>query len=208
MAKLLTATQRNSEFYQQLKQREQLWWLSRQRLVVLKERQMFWFGDNSVMMWLLWQLVSYVIVAIILMLLNNLLILQLTLTQYAAIFITQTLILVIMLAFKPRLAKRIENDIAKEQMTSEQMLNEMTILADDSLFTDIHTLSPISLQQIYWHCNSQLRLISLQYLLQKEIDVGRLTLLSPSTKILALPIDLANDELTLDADKIIYKTLT
>ncbi|MEJ6070227.1 hypothetical protein MT378_20935, partial [Psychrobacter sp. 16-Bac2893] len=51
------------DVYKQLKQREQTWWKSRQQLTLLRERQMFWFGDNSFMMWLLWQLVSYIVVA-------------------------------------------------------------------------------------------------------------------------------------------------
>ena len=57
-----------TKLHELLKQREQSWWQVRQELINLKERKMVWYGENSLMMWLLWQLVSYVVVAMVLML--------------------------------------------------------------------------------------------------------------------------------------------
>lgn len=195
------------EFYGQLRHHEQQWWLSRQRLIVLKERQIFWFGEKSLIMWLLWQLVSYVVVAIIVMLLSKLLTVQLTLWQYMAVFTLQTLIFLIMLALKERMAQRVQRDINREELAAAQTLNEMTILATDSFFDKVHSNSPLSLQRIHQQYASHLHLVSLHHLLQQEVNQGRLTLAQHSKKTIALPLDLADDELTLYADEILYKSL-
>ena len=60
-----------SNLYKLLKEREQSWWQARQQLIERQEKKMFWYGENSLIMWLLWQLVGYVLVAMALMLLNN-----------------------------------------------------------------------------------------------------------------------------------------
>ncbi|WP_351079538.1 hypothetical protein, partial [Shewanella sp. CAL98-MNA-CIBAN-0140] len=84
---------------------------------------MFWFGDNSLIMWLMWQLVSYVVAAIAMMLLSKLLTMQLLLWQYMIVFGIQTLFFFIMLASKGRLANYIQSNINKEEMAGEQALN-------------------------------------------------------------------------------------
>ena len=105
------------DVYKQLKQREQTWWKSRQQLTLLRERQMFWFGDNSFMMWLLWQLVSYIVVAMVLMLLSKLLDISLPLWQYIALFVIQTLIFIVMLSFKDRLARQLQYKINQADLS-------------------------------------------------------------------------------------------
>lgn len=196
-----------TEFYEQLKQSEHDWWHARQRLIMLKERQIFWFGDNSLMMWLLWQLVSYVVVAIVLMLLNNQLQMSLPLWQYMTVFGIQTLIFVITFASKDRLANHLQSSIYREELSRDQALNEMTILASDTIFVDIHANAPISLQHIHEHYKAQFRLTSLQYLLQQEIDAGRLTLGLHQIESKVLPPELADDELTAHANEMIYKSM-
>ncbi|WP_350562572.1 hypothetical protein [Psychrobacter sp. CAL346-MNA-CIBAN-0220] len=196
-----------SGFCEPLKRCEQQWWQARQRLITLRERQMFWFGDNSLIMWLMWQLVSYVVAAIAMMLLSKLLTMQLLLWQYMIVFGIQTLFFFIMLASKGRLANYIQSNINKEEMAGEQALNEMTILATDSIFPDIHASAPISLRHIYERYETELRLASLQCLLQKEINAGRLILGQHQLEAQVLPPELADDELTAHASEMIYKSV-
>ena len=197
----------SAEFYRQLRHHEQQWWLSRQRLIVLKERQIFWFGEKSLMMWLLWQLVSYVVIAMIVMLLSKLSMLHLSLWQYISIFALQTLIFIVMLGLKGHLAQKIYRDIHKEELAVEQTLNEMTILATDSFFDKVHRHSPLSLQRIHQQYASHLHLISLHHLLQQEVNKGRLALSQHAKNTAVLPVNLADDELAIFADNIFYKSL-
>lgn len=195
------------ELYEQLKQREQAWWQARQQLTLLKERQMFWFGENSFMMWLLWQLVAYVVVAMVLMLLSNLLDISLPLWQYITIFVIHTLIFVIMLGFKGRFTTLLEHKINQADLSSEETLNEMTILAVDSLYRDVHAKAPISLKEIYRYYDAQFRLASLHRLLQKEVDAGRLMYGDQKVDAGILPLELADDALKEHARGVIYKSL-
>ncbi len=193
--------------YEKLQQLEQAWWKTRQHLILLRERQMFWFGDNSFMMWLLWQFVSYIVVAMVLMLLSKLLDISLPLWQYIALFVIQTLIFVVMFAFKDRLARRLADKINQEDLSREEMVNEMTILARDSLYPDVHTRAPISLKQIYRFYDAQFRLASLHRLLQNEIEAGRLMYGEQKVDASILPLELADDALKEYARGIIYKSL-
>lgn len=195
------------ELYEQLKQREQAWWQARQQLTLLKERQMFWFGENSFMMWLLWQLVAYVVVAMVLMLLSKLLDISLPLWQYITIFVIHTLIFVIMLGFKGRFTTHLERKINQADLSSEETLNEMTILAVDSLYPDVHAKAPISLKEIYRYYDAQFRLASLHRLLQKEVDAGRLMYGDQKVDAGILPLELADDALKEHARGVIYKSL-
>ncbi|MGM8885162.1 hypothetical protein ACS8FD_04405 [Psychrobacter sp. 1U2] len=194
-----------SKVCEQLKSREQQWWQAHQRLIELKERQVFWFGDNSVMMWLLWQLVSYVVVALVLMLASKMLSVSLSLQQYVLIFALQTLVFIAAFVFKGNLANLIQNKIHRAQLKREQSFNEMMILASYSLFPDVHAEAPLSLQRIYENNHRQLRLVSLHTLLNHEIDAGRL-ILQQQTQADVLPLELAEDELNDVADDIIYRS--
>lgn len=80
-----------SNLYKLLKEREQSWWQARQQLIERQEKKMFWYGENSLIMWLLWQLVGYVVVAMALMLLNNIFGISLPLWQYVSLFVIQTI---------------------------------------------------------------------------------------------------------------------
>ena len=195
------------ETYEQLKQREQAWWQARQQLTLLKERQMFWFGENSFMMWLLWQFVAYVVVAMILMLLSKLLDVSLPLWQYITIFVIHTLIFVFMLGFKGRFATHLERKINQVDLSSEEMINEMTILSVDSLYPHVHAKAPISLKEVYRYYNAEFRLASLHRLLQKEVDAGRLMYGEHKVNAGILPLELADDALKEYAREVIYKSL-
>ena len=109
--------QQDLDVYERLKQLEQAWWKTRKQLILLKERQMFWFGDNSFMMWLLWQFVSYIVVAMVLMLLSKLLDVSLPLWQYIALFVIQTLIFVVMFSLKGRIARYLADKINQEDLS-------------------------------------------------------------------------------------------
>ena len=195
------------DVYERLKQLEQAWWKTRKQLILLKERQMFWFGDNSFMMWLLWQFVSYIVVAMVLMLLSKLLDVSLPLWQYIALFVIQTLIFVVMFSLKGRIGRYLADKINREDLSREEMLNEMTILAADSLYRDVHARAPISLKQIYRYYDAQFRLASLHRLLQNEIDAGRLMYGEQKVDAGILPLELADDALKEYARGIIYKSL-
>ncbi len=195
-----------AELYAQLKQREHNWWQARQQLTLLKERQMFWFGDNSLMMWMLWQLVSYVIVAMVLMLLSKLLDIALPLWQYMSLFVIHTLIFIVMLGFKGRIATHLQHKINQADVLREEALNEMTILAADTLFTDVHAKAPISLQQIYEYYDAEFHLASLHRLLQREVDAGRL-MLGQQVEAEILPLELADEELKELASEMVYKSV-
>ena len=199
--------QQDLDVYERLKQLEQAWWKTRKQLILLKERQMFWFGDNSFMMWLLWQFVSYIVVAMVLMLLSKLLDFSLPLWQYIALFVIQTLIFVVMFSLKGRIARYLADKINREDLSREEMLNEMTILAADSLYRDVHARAPISLKQIYRFYDAQFRLASLHRLLQNEIDAGRLMYGEQKVDAGILPLELADDALKEYARGIIYKSL-
>lgn len=196
-----------AKFYHQLVQREQQWWRARQRLVILKQRQISWYGDNSLIMWLLCQVLSYVVVAIILMLVINLLQVQLALWHCVSVFGLQTLFFILLLVFKNHLAKRLQNRIHKQELAREQAFNEMAILASDSIFPDIHANAPISLQHIYERYGTQLRRASLQRLLQHEIDAGRMFLGQQSRHTQILPPEFDDNELIPYASKMIYKSV-
>ncbi|WP_296243459.1 MULTISPECIES: hypothetical protein [unclassified Psychrobacter] len=196
-----------AELYEQLIQREHSWWQTRQQLTLLKERQMFWFGDNSLMMWLLWQLVSYVVMAMILMLLSRLLNMSLPLWQYITLFFIQTLIFIVMLGFKGRFANHLQNKINQTDVLREEALNEMTILGADTLYRDVHAKAPISLQQIYEYYDAEFHLASLQRLLQKEVDAGRLMLGQRQIEAEILPLELADEELKELASEMVYKSV-
>lgn len=195
------------ELYEQLKQREHNWWQARQQLTLLKERQMFWFGDNSFMMWLLWQLVSYVVVAMALMLLSKLSNISLPLWQYMGLFVIQTLIFIVMLGLKGRMATHLQNKINQVDVLREEALNEMTILAADTLYNDVHAKAPISLQQIFEYYDGEFHLASLHRLLQKEVDAGRLMLGQQQVEAEILPLELADEELKEMASEMVYKSV-
>lgn len=194
------------KLYARLKEREQCWWQSRQQLIEHQEQKVFWYGENSLIMWLLWQLVGYVAVAMVLMLLNNMMNISLTLWQYITLFILQTLFFVSIFAAKGRLANKLQNDIDKDYLQGEQALNEMIVLAEDSLYPDVHAKSPISLRQLGDYLNGEFHLSSLHCLLQKEIKAGRLILSQMPIEVDILPPELADVELIEHADNIIYKS--
>ena len=194
------------KLYARLKEREQCWWQSRQQLIEHQEQKVFWYGENSLIMWLLWQLVGYVAVAMVLMLLNNMMNISLTLWQYIALFILQTLFFVSIFAAKGRLANKLQNDIDKDYLQGEQALNEMIVLAEDSLYPDVHAKSPISLRQLGDYLNGEFHLSSLHCLLQKEIKAGRLIMEQQLLEVGVLPPELADVELIEHADNIIYKS--
>ncbi len=77
----------------------------------------------------------------------------------------------------------------------------------DSFFDKVHSSSPLSLQLIHQQYASQLHLVSLYHLLQQEVSGGRLSLSQHAKNTLALPLDLADDELTLYADNMLYKSI-
>lgn len=199
--------QHHTRLYELLKQREQYWWQARQQLLIHKERKMVWYSENSLMMWLLWQLVGYVFVAMVLMLLSNLLNIVLPLWQYIALFILQTAIFVFMLMAKGRTANKLQRKIDKDEMVSEEAFNEMVILAEDSLFPDVHANAPISLRELHDYFDGEFHLASLHGLLQKEVDAGRLLLTQQLLDAKILPPDLADDELDEHASEMIYKSV-
>lgn len=197
----------HTRLYELLKQREQHWWQVRQQMLLHKERKMVWYGENSLMMWLLWQLVGYVVVATVLMLLSNLFNIVLSLWQYVALFVLQTVLFIIMLMAKGRTANRLQRKIDKDELVSEEAFNEMIIIAEDSLFPDVHANAPISLRQIYDYFDGAFHLASLHGLLQKEVDARRLTLTRQHLDAKLLPPNLADDELDEHASEMIYKSI-
>ncbi len=197
--------ERANEIGEQLKNREQQWWQARQHLINLKERQVFWFGESSIMMWLLWQLVSYVVVALIVMLTSKMLNIVISLEQYLIIFTLQTFIYIGAFFFKSNLANLLQNKIQQAELKREQSLNEMIILASDSLFPSVYTQAPVSLQSVYEQHKKQIRLVSLYTLLKHEISAGRL-ILQQQTQADSLPLELAEDELNHVANEMVYRS--
>lgn len=190
----------------QLRAREQQWCHARKRISTLQERQMFWYGDNSSIMWLLWQLVAYVVAAIILMLSTRLLGFSMSVWVYPLVFGLQTILFFVLLHKKGRLANRIQTILTKTEMTCKQAFNEMDVLAKDSVFPDVHANSPLSLKCIYERCEAQLHLITLRCLLQKEVEAGRMIIKQKRVDADVLPIDLADEDLIEHASEIIYKS--
>ncbi len=190
---------------EQLKNREQQWWQAHQHLIELKERQVFWFGDNSGMMWLLWQLVSYVVVALLLMSISKVLNISLSLQQYLIIFALQTLIFIVALIFKGSIANLLQNKIYRAELKRDQALYEMVILASESVFPSVYAQAPISLQSVYEQHQKKIRLVSLYTLLKHETNTGRL-ILQQKTQVDLLPLNLAEDELNHVAKEMVYRS--
>ena len=111
-----------------------------------------------------------------------------------------------MLASKSRMADSLQRKIDKDELMREEALNEMIILAEDSLYPDVHAKSPISLRQIYECFEGDFHLASLHCLLQKEVNAGRLILTQKQIEAEILPPDLADDELNEHASEMIYKS--
>tara|TARA_R110000850_G_scaffold50294_1_gene123603 strand:+ start:158 stop:829 length:672 start_codon:yes stop_codon:yes gene_type:complete len=195
-----------SKLYKLLKEREQCWWQARQQMIERQEKKIFWYGENSLIMWLLWQLVGYVIVAMALMMLNNVFSISLPLWQYISLFVIQTLLFVSALAAKSQLANKLQRKIDNDELMHEEALNEMIILAEDSLYPDIHAKSPISLEALDDYLDGQFHLASLQCLLQKEVDAGRLIMEQQPPEVGVLPPELVDDELNEHASEITYRS--
>ena len=111
-----------------------------------------------------------------------------------------------MLASKSRMADSLQRKIDKDELMREEALNEMIILAEDSLYPDVHAKSPISLRQISECFGRDFHLASLHCLLQKEVNAGRLILTQKQIEAEILPPDLADDELNEHASEMIYKS--
>lgn len=158
------------------------------------------------MMWLLWQLVSYVIVALLLMLASKVLSFSLSLEQYLAVFSLQTAIFITAVTFKRNLARFLQYKIYRAELKREQSLNEMIILAADSVFPNVHIQAPISLQSIYENNHCQIRLVSLYTLLDSEVRAGTLVL-QQQTQADVLPLELAEDELNEVASEVVYRSV-
>ncbi|MGE6246438.1 hypothetical protein ACQKCF_10610 [Psychrobacter proteolyticus] len=195
-----------SKLYKLLKEREQCWWQARQQMIERQEKKIFWYGENSLIMWLLWQLVGYVIVAMALMMLNNVFSISLPLWQYISLFVIQTLLFVSALAAKSQLANKLQRKIDNDELMHEEALNEMIILAEDSLYPDVHAKSPISLKALDNYLDGQFHLASLQCLLQREVEVGRLIMEQQPPEVGILPPELADDELNEHASEITYRS--
>ncbi len=196
-----------TESHKLLQQYEQQWWQARQRLIALEQRKMSWFGESSIIMWFLWQMVSYVVVAIVLLLLVRLLNIELSAGHYIAVFGVQTLFFMIMFASRGKLATHLQNKIDQADLVREQALNEMIIIAEDSIIPDIHANAPISLQQVYERYNAQFRIASLQRLLQEEVDNGRLILGQHQIEAEVLSPELVEDGLLPNTGEMVYRSL-
>lgn len=72
------------------------------------------------------------------------------------------------LAAKGRLANKLQDEIDNDELMREETFNEMIILAEDSLYPDVHAKSPISLRQLGDYLNGEFHLSSLHCLLQKK----------------------------------------
>ena len=197
----------SAESHESLKQCEQQWWQARQQLITLKERKIFWYGESRAIMWFLWQMASYVVVAIALLLLVRVLNIELSVWQYSAVFGVQTLIFVMMFASRGKLAAHLQTKIDQADLAREQALNEMIILASDSIIPEIHANAPISLQQVYERYDAQFRMASLQRLLQEEIDAGRLILAQHQIESEVLPPELIEDGLLPHTGEMVYRSL-
>lgn len=196
-----------TESHKLLQQYEQQWWQARQRLIALEQRKMSWFGESSIIMWFLWQMVSYVVVAIVLLLLVRLLNIELSAGHYIAVFGVQTLFFMIMFVSRGKLATHLQNKIDQADLVREQALNEMIIIAEDSIIPDIHANAPISLQQVYERYNAQFRIASLQRLLQEEVDNGRLILGQHQIEAEVLSPELVEDGLLPNTGEMVYRSL-
>lgn len=196
-----------TESHKLLQQYEQQWWQARQRLIALEQRKMSWFGESSIIMWFLWQMVSYVVVAIVLLLLVRLLNIELSAGHYIAVFGVQTLFFMIMFASRGKLATHLQNKIDQADLVREQALNEMIIIAEDSIIPDIHANAPISLQQVYERYDAQFRIASLQRLLQEEVDNGRLILGQHQIEAEVLSPELVEDGLLPNTGEMVYRSL-
>ncbi|GAF53803.1 LOW QUALITY PROTEIN: hypothetical protein JCM18900_12403 [Psychrobacter sp. JCM 18900] len=193
-----------SNLYKLLKEREQSWWQARQQLIERQEKKMFWYGENSLIMWLLWQLVGYVVVAMA----CCSIIYSVSHYRYGntSLYLYRPYFFVSALAAKGQLANKLQRKIDNDELMREEALNEMIILAEDSLYPDVHAKSPISLEALDDYLDGQLHLASLQCLLQKEVDAGRLIMEQQPPEVGVLPPELADDELNEHASEITYRS--
>lgn len=143
----------------------------------------------------------------VLMLLEKAVNLSLSIEVYLIVFALQMLIFVIMLTLKGRLGNYLQDSIHNQEIIIEQVLNEMAILASDSLFLEVHDAAPVSLQHIYERHNAQLRLTSLYRLLQHEIQAGRFDIKSTAARGRCAPSRACRWSTVLQANDMIYRSV-
>jgi hypothetical protein len=185
---------------------EREWLMAREKVIALQSRMLFWYGDNSNILWVLSQLISYAIGTMLLMFLSRLFDWDLTLWHYVAVFIIQTAAFVIAYTSRGRLAQRLERRIAQSDQRREQSLDRLYTLATDSILRDIHAHTPLTLLDIESRYQYRLQLASLQLILQKEVEQGRL-LLNHQDFTVHLPPEFAEYELHQYAGQMIYKSM-
>lgn len=185
---------------------EREWLAAREHVIALQSRLLFWFGDNSNILWMLAQLISYAIGITVLMFLSRVFDWDIALWHYVVVIIIQTAIFVLAYSSRGRLAHRLEQRIAESDQRRAQSLDKLYTLAVDSILPDIHAHSPLSLSAIESRYQYRLQLASLQLILQKEIENGRL-LLSHQDFTVHLPPEFADYELHQYAEQMIYKSL-
>lgn len=185
---------------------EREWLIAREQVIALRSRMVFWFGDHSNILWLLTQMIAYAIIAMIIMFISRVFNWDLSVWHYAAVFIFDTILFVIVYSSRGLLAQRLEQRIIQSDQRREQALNKLYALAQNSILPDIHAHSPLSLLAIESRYQYRLQLVSLQMILQKEVEQGRL-LLNHQDFSVQMPPEFADYELHQFAEKMVYKSL-
>ncbi|WP_131668223.1 hypothetical protein [Psychrobacter pygoscelis] len=196
----------NSDMIERLILCEQRWFHIREHMIARQSRMVFWFGDNSRVTWLLALLISYVISSMLMMLVMNTLGWERSLRDCALFFVGQGIVFLIIYTLRAKLAQQLQQSINKFDWELEQILNDMYELANVSILPDIHSHAPLSLTEIGQRYHSELQLTSLQLILKKEIEKGRMLLNYQDFEI-DLPPEFAESELIEYASNMIYKSL-
>lgn len=189
-----------------LTNQEREWLAAREQVIALRSRMIFWYGDNSNILWLLAQMIAYAIIAMVLMFCSRAFDWNLTIWHYMAVFILDTILFIVTFSSRRRLAQHLERRIVRADQHREQALQKLYALAVETILPDIHAHSPLSLSAIENRYQYRLQLASLQLILQKEIEQGRL-LLNHQDFAVHLPPEFAEYELHQYAGQMIYKSL-
>lgn len=196
----------NKDSLAQLRLCERRWLKARERLISLAAQKEFWFGSQSAITWLMAQMVSYVVILMLAMLMSKLFVWPHSGWLYLWLFLAQPVFFILLYIGRAPLQSKLQSRMTKYNRLRAQALADMHLIATIEVLRDIHKHTPLSLRDIDRRYEQQIQMVSLHRILQKEVEENRMRVSSNGHDI-SLPPEFAEDQLHIDADKLIYRSL-
>lgn len=166
----------NVHVRQQLKRRAKLWLILRQKWQKKQARYALWFGETSLMMWLLALMCSYFLLAILVMFYGQRfdLLFDGLVVWFGGVFLVWTLVVGILYWQKNNLKDFFYHRLTQLELRIEENFSEMYVLARDSILPEIHAMPSMSLSKLYHYYQGEMSLISFYAILQEEVALHRM----------------------------------